>query len=149
MSEENKALAHRVFEEVFNGGNLQAMDELYAPNYVHHDPSLPPEMQQDLDAYKQVIAMFHGAFDSVSVTVEDEIAEGDKVANRWAFRGTHTGELMGITPTGNRVEFSAISIHRIADGRFAEGWVNFDALGMMQQLGVIPASGQAEEANPT
>jgi predicted ester cyclase len=87
--------------------------------------------------------MFHGAFDDLSVTVEDEVVEGEKVANRWTFRGTHTGELMGIAPTDNRVEFSAISVHRIAEGRFAEGWVNFDAMGTRQQLGAIPAPGQA------
>ena len=109
---------------------LLAVLDLFKPVVSVHD-----------HVYKQVIAMFHAAFDDVSMTVEDEIIEGDKVANQWTFRGTHTGELMGIVPPGNRVEFSAISIHRIAEGRFAGGWVNFDAMGTMQQLGAILAPG--------
>jgi steroid delta-isomerase-like uncharacterized protein len=87
--------------------------------------------------------MFLSGLPDLATTVEDTIAEGDKVAARWTARGTHNGELMGIPPTGKKVAMTAISIHRIVDGKIAESWINFDALGMMQQLGVAPAPEQA------
>jgi predicted ester cyclase len=86
--------------------------------------------------------MFRTAFPDLHGTIEDQIAEGDKVVMRMTYRGTHQGELMGIPATGKPVTMTFISINRIAEGKIAEGWVNFDALGMMQQLGVIPVPGQ-------
>jgi predicted ester cyclase len=87
--------------------------------------------------------MFRAAFPDLHGTIEDQIAEGDKVVSRMTYRGTHQGELMGIPPTGKQVTMSFIGIHRITAGKVAEGWVNFDALGMMQQLGVIPSPERA------
>lgn len=136
-TEQNKAIVHRFFEEL----NLTVVDELYVPDYVHHDPSLPPEFQRGRDAYKQLVTMFHTGFPDIKVTVEDLVAEGDKVVARWTWRGTNQGEFQGMPPTGKQVTGSGISIHRIAEGKIAEAWVNFDALGMLQQLGVIPAMG--------
>lgn len=86
--------------------------------------------------------MFRTAFPDLYGTIEDLIAEGDKVVTRITYRGTHQGEFMGIPPTGRPVTMTFTGINRIAGGKIAEGWVNFDALGMMQQLGVIPTPGQ-------
>lgn len=140
---EHKAIVRRVFDEWFNGGNAAVADETYGPNYVHHDPSLPPELQRGRDNYKQVLAGFHAAFPDFRMTIDDMLAEGDKVAVRWSFQGTQRGELMGIPPTAKQVSITGTEILRFADGKIVEGWNNFDALGMMQQLGVVPAARQA------
>jgi steroid delta-isomerase-like uncharacterized protein len=109
--EENKAVSRRVAEEIFNGGKLDLADELYAPDYVLHDPSLPEDLHGP-EGLKQYAAMNLGAFPDARVTVEDQIAEGDMVATRWRATGTHTSELMGIPPTGRRIEISGITINR-------------------------------------
>ena len=113
--------------------------ELLALDYHHHDPGLPPEVQQSRDTYIGYLPMFYGAFPDLRVTVEDMVAEGDEVATRWSFRGTHQGELMGIPATGKQVEASGITIHRVSGGKIVEGWTILDNLGMMRQLGIIPA----------
>ena len=137
VSEENKALVRRQEEELFSGGKLDVADEVYAPSYVGHDPSNPEEVR-GLQAAKQAAADYRRAFPDLRVTVEDLIAEGDKVAARLRVRGTHLGDLNGIAPTGRRVDFTGIVISRVEGGRIAEDWANFDDLGMMRQLGVIP-----------
>jgi steroid delta-isomerase-like uncharacterized protein len=135
--EQNKALVHRFFEEF----STTVVDELFVPNYTHHDSGLPPELQHGRDAYKQLVTMFHTGFPDLKMNVEDLVSEGEKVVARWTWSGTNQGEFQGIPPTGKQVTGSGISIHRIADGKIAEAWVNFDALGMLQQLGVIPSMG--------
>lgn len=137
-TEQNKTLVRRFTEEVTNQGKLDVAYELFVSDYVHHDPALPPELQQGLDNYLQVVKMFRAAFPDLHGTIEDVIAEGDKVVARITYRGTQQGELMGIPPTGKPVTMTLIGINRIVEGKIAEGWVNFDALGMMQQLGAIP-----------
>ena len=149
MSEENKALVRRYFEEVEQGRNLDVLDELFAAEYVHHDPTLPPDLQHSLDAYKQVLIMFFEAFPDLQGTLEDMVGEKDKVASRLRWRGTHQGELMGVPPSGKQVDFTMLEINRISEGKIVEGWVNFDALGMLQQIGAIPEPGHSEEASPT
>jgi steroid delta-isomerase-like uncharacterized protein len=146
-AEENKAIVRRFVDEVQSGGNINVIDELCSPDFINH--SAPPGMPADCEGVKLVTAMFRQAFPDSYFTVEDMIAEGDKVATRKTFHGTHEGEFMGIPPTGQRVSISLIDIVRVADGRVVEHWSIGDNLGMMQQLGVIPQSGQAEEANPT
>jgi steroid delta-isomerase-like uncharacterized protein len=145
-AEENKALVRRVYEEFTNQKNLDVLDQGLVVDYVHHDPALPPEMQRGRDNYKQGIGAFHAAFPDLWITCEDQVAEADKVVSRWTVSGTQDGEFMGIPASGNRVSFSMITISRIEGGRIAESWVNFDALGMMQQLSVIPAPEQPAEA---
>ena len=135
--QENKALVRRVFEEL-NGQSLHVVDEVMVPDYVHHDPALPPEAQHGRDNYRGGVAMFYSAFPDLTCTIRDQIAEGDKVVTRLSWKGTHRGELMGIPATGKEVNFDMIAIHRIVDAKVVEGWVNFDAMGMMQQLGVGP-----------
>jgi steroid delta-isomerase-like uncharacterized protein len=152
-AEENKSVSRRVAEEIFNGGNLDLADELYAPDYVLHDPMLLEDLYGP-EGLKQYAAMTLGAFPDARVTVEDQVAEGDKVVSRWTATGTHTGDLMGIPPTGRRIEVSGITINRFSGGKIAEDWYQSDDLGMMRQIGVIPSPEQvssesSEEANPT
>ena len=141
MSEENKAIVRQQEEELFTQGNLDAADELYAPDYVGHDPSNPEDIR-GLEAAKQAASDYRKAFPDLRVTVEDVIAEGDKVAARLRFRGTHRGELDGIAPTGRRVDCTGIVISRMEGGKIAEDWANFDDLGMKQQLGAVSKPGQ-------
>ncbi len=145
MSEENKALVRRWFEDLFNEGNLDVADEIVAQDHVAHDPVLR-DLPTGPEADKQVVNIYHGAFPDANITVEDQIAEGDEVATRWSGRGTHQGELMGVPASGNRVEVSGMTINRISEGKIAETWTNYDALGMMQQIGAIPEPGQAQGA---
>jgi steroid delta-isomerase-like uncharacterized protein len=139
-TEQNKAIARRRIEEGVNQSNLALVDELLAPSCVHHFPGNPP---LDRAAFKEVSAMFHRAFPDIHETIEDQIAEGDKVVQRLTSRGTHTGDFQGIPPTGKRYEVSAITILRIEDGKITEMWSEFDVMSLMQQLGVIPAPAQA------
>jgi steroid delta-isomerase-like uncharacterized protein len=141
LSEENKAIVRQQEEELFTQGNLDATDEVYAPDYVGHDPSNSEEVR-GLEAAKRAASDYRQAFPDLRVTVEDLIAEGDRVAARLRFRGTHLGELDGIAPTGRRVDCTGIVISRIEEGKIAEDWANFDDLGMMRQLGLIPKPGQ-------
>ncbi len=139
-TEENKALVHRFLEEVIGKGNLAVADELLAPTYTYHAPGM--EVQSPA-AMKQVFTMLRTAFPDWYETVEDLFAEGDKVVFRVIGHGTHQGDFMGIPPTGKRVTMHGIDIVRLEGGKLAEHWAIFDQLGMMQQLGVIPAPGQA------
>ncbi len=140
-TEDNKALVRRWYED-FNQRNLARVDELFTPDYVYHNP---PTTLHGPEEFKQFLSLYLTAFPDARFTVEDELAEGDRVASRSTFHGTHQGEFMGIPPTGKPVTVTGIGIDRIVGGKFVEGWLNFDALGMLQQLGVIPALGQASE----
>ena len=137
-AEENKAVVRREMEELFNqGGNLDAADEIYAPDYVGHEPTTGDI--RGVEAAKQFAASMRQAFPDLQTTIEDQVAEGDKVVTRFRARGTHQGETEDFgPPTGNRIEVTGITIEQFADGKIVEDWTNFDALGMMQQLGLIP-----------
>ena len=140
-AEENKANARRFYDEVCNKGNLDLLDELADPNTVAHQAD-----GNDIrghEALKQFVKMYYTAFPDLRFTVEDQVAEGDKVVTRWLAEGTHNGELMGIAPTGKHVAgVTGISIDRYSGGKFVESWRNWDTLGLMQQLGVIRALAQ-------
>ena len=128
-SEENKALVRREQEELWNAtGNLDAAQELFVADHV--------------EAARQEAADFREGFPDVVSTIEDLIAEGDKVVARWRARATHQGEYMGIAPTGKEVEFTGISVYRIEAGKIAESWNEEDELGLMRQIGAVPESGQ-------
>jgi steroid delta-isomerase-like uncharacterized protein len=146
-TEENMALVRRFVDEVQSGGNIDAIDELCSPEFVNH--SAPPGVPSNCEGVKQVTAMFRQAFPDSYFTVEDMVAEGDKVATRKTFHGTHQGEFFGVPPTGQRESIGLIDIVRIADWKVVEHWSMGDNLGMMQQLGVIPMPDQSEEASPT
>ena len=134
MSAENKALVRRVFDEVWNAGNFAVVDEVFASDYVGHSAGMG-EIRGPEGA-KEFVAGLREAFPDLTMTIEDQIAEGDKVVTRWTGRGTHDGEFMGIEPTGRSGAMSGIGILRIRDGKFVEGWTNADLLGLLQQLGV-------------
>ncbi|MFQ5341317.1 MAG: ester cyclase [Anaerolineae bacterium] len=138
-TEENKTLVRRLIEEAWNKGNLDVIDELLSPDYVLHidAPGVPGR-----EGYKQAVNMHRTAFSDFHFTIEDMIAEGDKVVLRATLRGKHTGEFLGIGPTGKQATYTAISIRRIEAGRIAEEWVETDMLGLMQHFGVVPPAGQ-------
>ncbi len=141
MSEENKVLIRRFFEEVWNEKNLDAIDELIAAEQIDH--SLPPGLPAGREGAKTFIGMYLNAFPDTKMTIEDVVAEGDKVVTRWIATGTHTGELMGIPATGKQVTVTGLDINRYSDGKSVEHWGQFDQMGMMQQLGVIPVPAES------
>jgi predicted ester cyclase len=136
MSEENKALVRRWFAEI-DKGNEHIVDELVAIDYIDHNPPLP-DMAPGREGVKQANTLLRVAFPDVRHTIEDQIAEGDKVVTRITARATFQGEILGIPPTGKGVTMEGISIHRIAGSQFVEHWAVADNLGLYQQLGAIP-----------
>jgi steroid delta-isomerase-like uncharacterized protein len=142
-TERNKALVHRLYEEWNKGKEaaMAAIEELYAPAYVWHSTGVFPDM--DLAGMKQMTPAFFTAFPDLHYTLEDLIAEGDKVAARFTLRGTHQRDFLGMPPTGKQVSVTGIEIDRIEDDKVVESWANSDALGLMQQLGAIPPMAQA------
>lgn len=142
MSERNKAVERRLLEEVYSQGKLDIVDELVASDFVGHGTAADGG-DQGRDAYKQFVVEMRSAFPDLQITVEDQIAEGDKVVTRWRARGTHTGVFQGIPPTGKSGEISGTIIDRIAGGKVVECWSNTDDLGLLQQLGVMPAPHRA------
>jgi len=145
MSENNKNVVRRLIEEVWNKGNLQVADELYTPNYSHHDPATP-DLGRGPEGEKQRATLYRSAFPDFRLSIDDLLADGDNVVARWNCRGTHKGELNGIAPTSKQFNISGISVVRFSGGKMAEGWINWDALGMMQQLGAVPQLGKAKAA---
>ena len=141
MSEANKALVRRAYEG-FSEGNVDVIDEVFALNYVAHYPGVEPMEGSDLA--KKVVGSFIDAFPDIKFTIEDQVAEGDKVVTRWSAKGTHKGEFRGfpqkthaVAPTGRVVNFSATDIYRIVDGKIAEEWNSLEQLDVMQQIGVV------------
>jgi steroid delta-isomerase-like uncharacterized protein len=139
-AEENKALVRRWVEEVVNKHSLAAIDELVDPNAVDH--AALPGQPQGIEGIRQFFRGFFTAFPDLQATVEDIIAEGDKVVARSTARGTHRGEFLGLAPTGRQITVSSIDIARLANGKQVEHWGQFDTLGLMQQLGAVPGPGQ-------
>ncbi|GAC1425408.1 MAG: ester cyclase [Ktedonobacteraceae bacterium] len=137
--EENKSIIRRFHGEVFSEGNLAPIDELCDVNWTYHDPSDPlGQWPRGPQGARQLVNLYRSAFPDLHFTIEDEIAEGDKVVQRWTVRGTHKGDLMGIPPTGKQVTSTGMTIVRIANGKIMDDWANFDLFGMLQQLGAIP-----------
>jgi predicted ester cyclase len=141
-SEANKAIIRRIPDEVFTQGNLAVADEVIAADYCEHIP-LPPGFPTGLAGLKHFVTLLRAAFPDFQYTIDDEIAEGDRVAIRVTARGTHQGDWFGIPATGKTVSWTEMHISRLADGKLVEHWANSDQLGLLQQLGVIPAPGQA------
>ncbi len=140
-TEENKTLYRRLMEEVFSQGNIAALGELMTPDIIEHEAG--PAQGRGLEGVKALIMMIRTAFPDMRVTIEDMTTQEDKVWARVTFHGTNTGPLMGMPPTGKRVNYEAIDICRFAEGKIVEHWGVVDLLGMMQQLGVAPPLGQA------
>ena len=131
-TEANKALLRRYVQEVENAGNLAALDELTSDDFVDH--SVPPGLPPGRDGTKQLLTMYFAAFSDLQATIDDMVAEGDKVVVRGTVRATHQGEFMGIPPSGKQMMFTGIHIFRIAEGKIAEHWLEVDMLGLLQQL---------------
>lgn len=143
--EENRAVLRREVEELYNHtGSLDVVEEIFSPDYVSHEPTSGEV--RGIEGARQFAATFRKAFPDLENTIEDMVAEGDKVVMRFRGSGTHKGETTETfgPPTGKRMEITGITIKRLAGGKIVEAWTNFDALGMMQQLGVIAAPQQAE-----
>jgi steroid delta-isomerase-like uncharacterized protein len=132
-----QALVHRVIEELWNQGQLTVADELYAADYIDHDPALP-NIGAGPDAVKQAVTIYRTAFPDLHLNIKDMLVDGDKIAFRWTSHGTHRGDLQGVAPTGKTATSSGITISRFAAGKIAEDWANWDTLGLLRQLGVIP-----------
>jgi steroid delta-isomerase-like uncharacterized protein len=139
-TELNRSIIRRWIEEGWNGRNLDLIDQLYSPDVIQHDPNSPLAVRSSGEM-RMYIGGFQSAFPDLHFTTDDLLAEGDKVLWRFTSRGTHHGALMGIPPTGKALTVVGMALFRIAEGRIAEVWVNIDALGMLQSLGVIPVMG--------
>jgi len=138
LSETNKTISRRLFEEVWNKGNLAVLNELIANDHVNSGPGTLPGLPTGPEGAKQFVMMYRNAFPDTHFTIDEQIAEGEKVVTRWTAHGTHQGELLGIPATGKSSTVTGISVDRIVNGKIVESWGIFDQFGMMQQLGVIP-----------
>ena len=139
-SEENKAKIRRIIEEVANKGNMAVADEVIDKNYVYHGSG--GQEYKGPEGFKQYMAAVRKAFPDVHMTIEDMVAEGDKVVNSVRMKGTFKGEFMGMAPTGKQVDMSMVNVSRFAGNKEAEAWQYIDTLSMMQQLGAAPPEGQ-------
>ncbi len=141
--EENKAIVKRYAEDPWNTGNVAVLDETVGDNWVH------PPHEVTLDQFKEQIRMCRQAFPDLTNTVEELIAEGDKVAFRWTMRGTHHGEIEGVAPTGKQVTFTGITIVRLANGKIVEDRYESGSPGLQQQLGVaLESPGKLTNCDP-
>ena len=142
-TESNKAIARRFLEEVFGQGKLAVADEIVAPDHVDHGPGTLPGLPPGPEGSKMLVMVYRNAIPDIHFTIDEQIAEGDKVVTRWTGHGTHKGELAGIPATGKSATVTGMGVDRIVNGKIVESWGLFDQFGMMQQLGVIPAASQA------
>ena len=136
-AETNKQIVRRIAEEPWTG-NFDVVDELVDRDYTGHDPS-QPEPTRGPAGFREFISTYLAGFPDARITVDQQLAEGEFVATRWTGRGTHEGELMGIAATGKQVTVTGITLSRLAGEKVVEEWTNWDTLGMLQQLGVVPA----------
>ena len=141
---ENKALVRHVLDELFSEQNLSVVDEYYAPDFVGHSP--PPGISSTRAGVKQFISARAGAFSDSRFSIEDQIAEGDTVATRFTSRHTHTGDFLGVPATGKEVTIAGIMLHRVEDGKIKEEWTVSDMLGLLRQIGALPAPAERQGA---
>jgi steroid delta-isomerase-like uncharacterized protein len=145
-SEENRALIRRLaeaFQDYWRDGDERRLDQFYRPDVVNHTPGMP----RDLAGFKQALPAFRAALPDLRIKAEDVVAEGDRVVLRVSARGTHTGALMGVPPTGRPVAITEMHLYRIDGGRVAERWALFDAFGLLQQIGAIPGAEQRQSVD--
>jgi predicted ester cyclase len=145
MSSENRSLVTRYFEEICNGRKLNVADEIFAAAHRYHDPS-SPGIGTGPDGMKQLVSVYQNAFPDAHWTIDEMLESGDRVITRWTGSGTHHGDLAGLAPTGRPVNVTGIWIQRIAGGKIVESWNQWDTLGMLTQLGAVPAFGKAGAA---
>jgi len=129
-----RALVRRYYDEVLGGRRAEVLDELLAPGFVGHGAG---GASADPADYRAAVAATHAAFPDLHIRIEDQLADGDRVATRWTAEGTHRGAYGGLPPTGRRISVSAIHIHRVEGDRLAELWEEIDLLGLLRQLGAL------------
>lgn len=134
--EENKAIQFR-FQDIWNKGDFSIIEKIYDKDFINHNVDA-----KGFDAIRKFVTVYRNAFPDVAFNIDDQIAEGDKVVMRYTITGTHKGEFLDIEPTSKSVKMTGIAIHRISDGKIVEIWSNWDMLGLIQQLGVVPLSRQ-------
>ena len=149
-AEENKKKVRRFMEEAFGHDKPELLEDLLDPDFVRYDPYIEAGAVRGVQTVKENIVWFHSVFPDLTCTIEDQVAEGEKVVSRYTIRGTHQGEeFFGVPATGKRMEMRGIQIDRFEGGKLVEERAEFDLLGVLQQLGTIPEPEQSEEASPT
>jgi predicted ester cyclase len=147
MCEENKAVVGRLINEVLLGGDLGVVAQIVAPDYRPHDPSNPGR-PGGVEGVRAFAAMFHTGLSEREYLVEGMIADGDLVMHRWTMKGVHTGDFLGLAPTRKRIGVTRMDAFRVVAGKIAESWAAPDALGMLQQLGVLPPLADMSSGSP-
>ena len=142
-TEENKIIVRRLLQDVWSSGDLALVDEIFTTNFIRHGPALEGEVRGS-DGLKRLVSMYRATYPDLRITLEDQTAEGALIVTRWTARGTHRGELMGIAPTGKQITVPGVIIDRAAGGKIDAEWAYYDALGMLQQLGVASPGRRAE-----
>ncbi|HUC54240.1 MAG TPA: ester cyclase [Candidatus Cybelea sp.] len=143
MSETNKAIVRRLYAEIWNKHKLELVSEIISPSHALQAPSVSGSAVGP-EAYKRQVTLFLAGYPDLRFSIEDTVAENDKVVACWTFSGTHKGDFMGIPPTNKKISVDGMTIHHITGGKIIDSYSNWDALGMMQQLGVVPPLGQAK-----
>lgn len=139
-SDDNRALVRRFWEEIWNQGNPSAPDAIVSPDFTLEGPGFPDPLRGP-SGLRSWVTTVRAAFPDVRFTVDDDVAEGDKVVSRWSARGTHSGPLMGIPPTGRPILLRGITIFTVVGNQVSDEWAVEDTLGMLQQIGAISAPG--------
>jgi steroid delta-isomerase-like uncharacterized protein len=140
-NEQNETVVRRTFD-AFNTGDTSPAEELIAADAVAHDPSQPEEARGP-EGFKQTIELYRAAFSDLTFSIDEVFSDGELVCTRWSTTATHDGDLMGIPPTGNHITSTGISVDRVVDGKVAESWVQWDNLGLMQQVGAFEGAAAA------
>jgi steroid delta-isomerase-like uncharacterized protein len=143
MSAGNKALIRRLYEEVWNHRKFEVINEIISPSHALQAPNVSGSAVGP-EAYKRQVTLFLAGYPDLRFTIEDTVAENDKVVACWTFSGTHKGDFMGVPPTNKKISVDGMTIHHIANGKIMDSYSNWDALGMMQQLGAVPALGKSK-----
>lgn len=141
-TDEHKGTVRRLVQEVWNSGNLDLTNEMFTTTFVRRGPAVEGEVRGG-EGYGRLVAMYRASYPDLRITVEDQIAEGALVVTRWTAKGTHRGELMGIAPTGKQITVAGVIVDRMAGGKIEAEWAYYDAMGMLQQLGVASPAGRA------
>ena len=143
MAEKHETSVRRLIDEAWNKGNLKVIDEVCAPDIVNNDPMNPV---RGLEAQRGLVKKYRTAFPDCRLDVDEIFSASDKVVVRWRYSGTHQGQLEGIAPTGRRVNGTGLTIYHFMGDRIQQVFANWDALGMLQQLGVVTLPGKAAQA---
>jgi steroid delta-isomerase-like uncharacterized protein len=145
MPIDSKTIVRRLYEDVWNKRKLELVSDLISPSHALHDNNFPGSSVGP-EAYRAQMATYLAAFPDLRFTVEDIVAEKDKVAASWSLSGTHKGEIWGVRPTNKKMCLDGITIHHIANGKIIDSYISSDALGLMRQLGLVPAHPQPKSA---